>query len=181
MCASFYIYFMFQGSQLNASPCLQRSDTYQFVDSLDFSSDRSCQLVIVNICTMTPGENMLHNMHKSLKHDFSFFRCCCFCANICCLDFFLFLWSKHITHLMKPVSEVITSPGTTRSFLSKAEIDRDVIVFLTVGNLMSTAMLPLRVLSSSLPFTAASTEVYLKLARYRRTIALNVYFSNSTF
>lgn len=41
---------------------------------------------------------------------------------------------------MKPVSEVITSPGTTKSFRSAAETDRD-IVFLTVGNLMSTAML----------------------------------------
>lgn len=45
-----------------------------------------------------------------------------------------------VTYLMNPVSEVITSPGTTRSFRSAAECERD-IEFLTVGNLMSTAML----------------------------------------
>lgn len=53
------------------------------------------------------------------------------------------------TNLMKPVSEVITSPGTTRSFRSKAETDRDT-GFRTVGNLMSAAMLLLPSSSASL-------------------------------
>lgn len=41
---------------------------------------------------------------------------------------------------MNPVSEVITSPGTTRSFRSNADADSDT-VFLIVGNLISAAML----------------------------------------
>ena len=44
------------------------------------------------------------------------------------------------TYLMKPVSEVITSPGTTRSLRLKAEIDSDT-GFRITGNLMSAAML----------------------------------------
>lgn len=49
------------------------------------------------------------------------------------------------TYLMKPVSEVITSPGTTRSFRSNAETDSDT-GFRIVGNLMSAAMLLLLLL-----------------------------------
>lgn len=41
---------------------------------------------------------------------------------------------------MNPVSEVITSPGTTRSLRSKVETDNDT-GFRIVGNLMSAAML----------------------------------------
>lgn len=48
-----------------------------------------------------------------------------------------------ITYLMKPVSEVITSPGTTKSFLSPEETDKET-GFRIVGNLMSAAMLPRR-------------------------------------
>lgn len=43
-------------------------------------------------------------------------------------------------YLMKPVSEVITSPGTTKSFLSEEEPDKEK-GFRIVGNLMSAAML----------------------------------------
>lgn len=45
-------------------------------------------------------------------------------------------------HLMKPVSEVITSPGTTKSFRSEEEPDKEK-GFRIVGNLMSAAMLRL--------------------------------------
>lgn len=46
---------------------------------------------------------------------------------------------------MKPVSEVITSPGTTKSFLSEGESDKDTGLRI-VGNLMSAAMLLLLLL-----------------------------------
>ena len=42
---------------------------------------------------------------------------------------------------MNPVSDVITSPGTTRCFPSVAENKESVNCFRTVGNLISTAML----------------------------------------
>lgn len=41
---------------------------------------------------------------------------------------------------MNPVFDVITSPGTTKSFLAPPEIDKD-SCFRIVGNLMSAAML----------------------------------------
>lgn len=48
--------------------------------------------------------------------------------------------TANVTHLMKPVSEVMTSPGTTRSFRSDADVDKDTC-FRRVGNLMLAAML----------------------------------------
>ena len=65
------------------------------------------------------------------------------------------------TYLMKPVSDVITSPGTTRSFRSKVESDT---CFRISGNLMSAAMLltmvPLLLLLLPPPSLTDAKQVY---------------------
>lgn len=80
------------------------------------------------------------------------------------------------TYLMKPVSEVITSPGTTRSFRSKAETDSDT-GFRIVGNLISAAMLLLLLLLLLLfPSLAVDKRRY---AIYRHLLKYGCFFLNN--
>lgn len=77
---------------------------------------------------------------------------------------------RPIAYLMKPVSEVITSPGTTRSFRSEAESNKET-AFRIVGNLMSAAMLLLLQLLLLLLFLAVDKRRYVL---YRRLLIMSL-------
>lgn len=79
-------------------------------------------------------------------------------------------WTNRTSaYLMKPVSEVITSPGTTRSFRSEAESNKET-AFRIVGNLMSAAMLLLLLLLLLLLFLAVDKRYVL----YRRLLIMSL-------
>lgn len=76
---------------------------------------------------------------------------------------------------MKPVSEVITSPGTTKSFLSEEEPDKEK-GFRIAGNLMSAAMLLLHFFFVCSMKTYGLYRLLLKCGRNRFNVLFGFLF-----